>query len=204
MADALGDGAASRVEHLTMRFGGLVAVNDVSLRAGRGDITAIIGPNGAGKTTVFNCITGFYKPTSGRLVLSHAGNSAPADVAALTQSGARFLRHRRQCAVPARADARFRNRGQGPRRAHVPEHPPVHRHDGAGKPARRPAQRADERLGLDGSRPVRCASAIRAPRTRRSIARAIGSTSSGSPPVPTTPRAICRMAISAGSRSCAP
>ncbi|MEO8652262.1 MAG: ABC transporter ATP-binding protein [Hyphomicrobiaceae bacterium] len=81
------------IEHLTMRFGGLIAVNDVSLRAGRGDITAIIGPNGAGKTTVFNCITGFYEPTSGRMVMSHAGNSAPADVAALTQSGARFVRH---------------------------------------------------------------------------------------------------------------
>jgi ATPase subunit of ABC transporter with duplicated ATPase domains len=52
------------IEHLTLRFGGLVAVNDVSFAAGRGDITAIIGPNGAGKTTVFNCITGFYKPTS--------------------------------------------------------------------------------------------------------------------------------------------
>jgi branched-chain amino acid transport system ATP-binding protein len=80
------------IEHLTMRFGGLIAVNDVSLKAGRGDITAIIGPNGAGKTTVFNCITGFYKPTSGRLVMSHAGNSAPDDVAALTRSGARYLR----------------------------------------------------------------------------------------------------------------
>ena len=57
--------AILEVEHLTMRFGGLVAVNDVSLKAARGDITALIGPNGAGKTTVFNCITGFYKPTSG-------------------------------------------------------------------------------------------------------------------------------------------
>ena len=57
------------VEHLTMRFGGLVAVNDLSFRAGRGDITALIGPNGAGKTTVFNCITGFYKPTEGMLTL---------------------------------------------------------------------------------------------------------------------------------------
>ena len=58
-----------------MRFGGLVAVNDLSFRAGRGDITAIIGPNGAGKTTVFNCITGFYKPTEGMLTL-HAGRAA--------------------------------------------------------------------------------------------------------------------------------
>ncbi len=53
-----------------MRFGGLVAVNDLSFQAGRGDITALIGPNGAGKTTVFNCITGFYKPTEGMITLS--------------------------------------------------------------------------------------------------------------------------------------
>jgi branched-chain amino acid transport system ATP-binding protein len=58
------------VEHLTMRFGGLVAIDDVSFIAGDGEITAIIGPNGAGKTTVFNCLTGFYKPTVGRLTLS--------------------------------------------------------------------------------------------------------------------------------------
>ena len=57
------------VEHLTMRFGGLVAVHDLSFAAARGAITALIGPNGAGKTTVFNCITGFYKPTVGRLAL---------------------------------------------------------------------------------------------------------------------------------------
>jgi branched-chain amino acid transport system ATP-binding protein len=57
------------VEHLTMRFGGLVAVDDVSFTARPHQITAIIGPNGAGKTTVFNCITGFYKPTVGRLTL---------------------------------------------------------------------------------------------------------------------------------------
>jgi len=58
-----------RVEHLTMRFGGLVAVNDVSFEAFDRQITAVIGPNGAGKTTVFNCLTGFYKPTVGRLSL---------------------------------------------------------------------------------------------------------------------------------------
>ena len=57
------------VEHLTMRFGGLLAVDDVSFAARPREITAIIGPNGAGKTTVFNCITGFSKPTVGRLTL---------------------------------------------------------------------------------------------------------------------------------------
>jgi branched-chain amino acid transport system ATP-binding protein len=60
-----------RVEHLTMRFGGLVAVDDVSFEVGRRDITALIGPNGAGKTTVFNCITGFYKPSEGMMQLYH-------------------------------------------------------------------------------------------------------------------------------------
>ena len=61
------------VEHLTMRFGGLVAIDDVSFSARSHSITAVIGPNGAGKTTVFNCITGFYKPTVGRLTLRSAG-----------------------------------------------------------------------------------------------------------------------------------
>jgi branched-chain amino acid transport system ATP-binding protein len=62
-----------KVEHLTMRFGGLVAVDDVSFDVGKTDITALIGPNGAGKTTVFNCITGFYEPTEGMLRLEHPG-----------------------------------------------------------------------------------------------------------------------------------
>ena len=60
------------VERLTMRFGGLVAIDDLSFEARDREITAIIGPNGAGKTTVFNCLTGFYKPTEGRLTL-HPG-----------------------------------------------------------------------------------------------------------------------------------
>jgi branched-chain amino acid transport system ATP-binding protein len=59
------------VDRLTMRFGGIVAVNDLSFGAERRNITALIGPNGAGKTTVFNCITGFYKPTSGAMRLTH-------------------------------------------------------------------------------------------------------------------------------------
>jgi branched-chain amino acid transport system ATP-binding protein len=63
--------ALLQVEHLTMRFGGLIAVGDLSFVAARCAITALIGPNGAGKTTVFNCLTGFYKPTVGRLTLAH-------------------------------------------------------------------------------------------------------------------------------------
>jgi branched-chain amino acid transport system ATP-binding protein len=60
-----------KVDHLTMRFGGIVAVQDLSFSAERRKITALIGPNGAGKTTVFNCITGFYKPTGGTIRLTH-------------------------------------------------------------------------------------------------------------------------------------
>ncbi|MGE3646308.1 MAG: ABC transporter ATP-binding protein [Beijerinckiaceae bacterium] len=78
------------VEHLTMRFGGLLAIDDLSFTAGRGDITALIGPNGAGKTTVFNCITGFYKPTEGRLAFARKGRAESASVEALTQTGRRF------------------------------------------------------------------------------------------------------------------
>jgi len=59
-----------KVEHLSMKFGGLMAINDFSFEAKRGDITALIGPNGAGKTTVFNCITGFYKPTMGMITMN--------------------------------------------------------------------------------------------------------------------------------------
>jgi branched-chain amino acid transport system ATP-binding protein len=83
-----------RVEHLTMRFGGLVAVNDVSFMAQRGQITALIGPNGAGKTTVFNCITGFYKPTEGRIALQSGDASLWDSLDALTERGARSLERR--------------------------------------------------------------------------------------------------------------
>ncbi|MBN9271510.1 MAG: ATP-binding cassette domain-containing protein [Mesorhizobium sp.] len=63
------------VEHLSMKFGGLVAIGDLSFQVRRGEITALIGPNGAGKTTVFNCITGFYKPTEGMITLARRDGS---------------------------------------------------------------------------------------------------------------------------------
>lgn len=77
------------VEHLTMRFGGLIAVDDVSFSVRRGEISALIGPNGAGKTTVFNCITGFYKPTTGRMALTHGAGLSSDALATLTTSSKR-------------------------------------------------------------------------------------------------------------------
>ncbi|CAI1140663.1 Lipopolysaccharide export system ATP-binding protein LptB [Serratia quinivorans] len=58
-----------KVEGLSMRFGGLLAVNNVALELNEGEIVSLIGPNGAGKTTVFNCLTGFYRPTGGTIKL---------------------------------------------------------------------------------------------------------------------------------------
>ena len=56
-----------RMENITMQFGGVVAVNNLSLDVPQGQIVALIGPNGAGKTTAFNCVTGVYQPTNGRV-----------------------------------------------------------------------------------------------------------------------------------------
>jgi len=55
------------IEHLTMQFGGVVAVNDVTLSVKQGEIHGLIGPNGSGKTTIFNVVSGYYKPTSGKV-----------------------------------------------------------------------------------------------------------------------------------------
>ncbi|MGL5115481.1 MAG: ABC transporter ATP-binding protein [Beijerinckiaceae bacterium] len=79
-----------KVEHLTMRFGGLVAINALSFVANRGEITALIGPNGAGKTTVFNCITGFYKPTEGRIAFRHGNGDFDGRLETLTDSDLRM------------------------------------------------------------------------------------------------------------------
>ncbi len=81
-----------QVEHLTMRFGGLVAVEDLSFSARQSQITALIGPNGAGKTTVFNCITGFYKPSEGRIALRHGDVTGWDSLETLTDSGERSVR----------------------------------------------------------------------------------------------------------------
>jgi branched-chain amino acid transport system ATP-binding protein len=80
------------IERLTMRFGGLIAVSDLSFEAARGQITALIGPNGAGKTTVFNCITGFYKPTEGRMALHHGAPGVWDDLETMTDRGVRHIR----------------------------------------------------------------------------------------------------------------
>ena len=58
-----------QADHVTMRFGGLTAVNDVSMTVHQGEIVGLIGPNGAGKTTFFNCLTGMYIPTEGTVTL---------------------------------------------------------------------------------------------------------------------------------------
>ena len=88
---ARGGSTVLRVEHLTMRFGGLVAVDDLSFEMQRGSITALIGPNGAGKTTVFNCITGFYKPTEGRIALQFGDPAVWEELSALTERGTRSV-----------------------------------------------------------------------------------------------------------------
>jgi branched-chain amino acid transport system ATP-binding protein len=80
------------IEHLTMRFGGLTAVDDLSFQVHRGDITALIGPNGAGKTTVFNCITGFYRPSAGRLVLASRQRAETRALSELMRSGRRYAK----------------------------------------------------------------------------------------------------------------
>jgi branched-chain amino acid transport system ATP-binding protein len=89
---AAGGDTLLRVEHLTMRFGGLLAIDDLSFAALKGEITALIGPNGAGKTTVFNCITGFYKPHTGRIGLCRGDAALWNEIDALTDSGRRSIK----------------------------------------------------------------------------------------------------------------
>ena len=62
-----------KIDNITMRFGGVVAVNEFSAEINKGEIVGLIGPNGAGKTTVFNMVTGVYKPTIGDILYAHSG-----------------------------------------------------------------------------------------------------------------------------------
>jgi branched-chain amino acid transport system ATP-binding protein len=100
-----------RLDDITMQFGGVVAVNNLSLEVNRGEIVALIGPNGAGKTTAFNCITGVYEPTNG--MVAHRGKPP---------------------ARPHEAALCRRERGKVPVRPHPrpdagPDHAPGHRPD---------------------------------------------------------------------------
>ena len=65
MSEAVKNRQVLKLENITMQFGGVVAINNLSLEVNQGEIVALIGPNGAGKTTAFNCITGVYEPTNG-------------------------------------------------------------------------------------------------------------------------------------------
>ena len=148
-----------------MRFGGLLAIDDLSFDVGEGAITALIGPNGAGKTTVFNCITGFYKPSTGRLALRH-GDGAVWDE---LDSAHRFRRQKRgdrqRRAFSVGAHAGLSGDAARPCRAYFPEHPAVSRHDRFGKSPGRAAQPADARLRLHAPRRARL-SLLRARRAR--------------------------------------
>lgn len=68
--------ALLEVSHLTMRFGGVTAIDDLSMSVNDQEITSIIGPNGAGKTTLFNCLTGFYQPSAGTITMQHPEHGA--------------------------------------------------------------------------------------------------------------------------------
>ena len=160
-------GTLLSVRNLTMRFGGLTAIDDLSLEVPAGKITGIIGPNGAGKTTLFNCLTGFYKPTTGTLRLAHPT--------------------RGEIRLEALASHLVTRRAGG---AHLPEHPPVPEDDGAGEPDRRPAQRAAARVEALRRRHLQIA---RLPRGGTAGDRARGDVA-GAPDSPIsrmTPRATC-------------
>ena len=173
------------VDHLSMRFGGIVAVNDLSFDAERRKITALIGPNGAGKTTVFNCITGFYKPTAGTMRIAH-------------ETGAEIRLERLndfRISKQARVARTFQNIRLFPGMT------------AAGKPDGGAAQRADAGLGADLPRPDRRAILAQRRETRDRSGQALARSHRRCSTAPTMPPATCPMAISAVSKlraRCAP
>ena len=137
------------VENITMQFGGVVAVNNLSLHIPEGQIVALIGPNGAGKTTAFNCITGVYEPTNGlvKFLDEPMVRNHPTGKMKKLYKGENPLLYTAEYHPEdetKRADARARPAGRdGQDRLadagqdhearycpHVPEHPPVEEHDG--------------------------------------------------------------------------
>uniref|UniRef100_UPI00131B58D1 ABC transporter ATP-binding protein n=1 Tax=Beijerinckia sp. L45 TaxID=1641855 RepID=UPI00131B58D1 len=79
MSETFADSPALIVRGLTMRFGGILAVDNLDFGARTGQVTAVIGPNGAGKTTAFNCVTGFYKPTAGEITIRDGAGALRVD-----------------------------------------------------------------------------------------------------------------------------
>ena len=118
---------SSVLEHVTMQFGGVVAVNDLSLEVNQGEIVALIGPNGAGKTTAFNCITGVYEPTNGRV--SFLGEPMVENHPQGKMAEALLRERTRACSSQVLTPTPDRHHPEG-HRPHLPEHPPVLGPDG--------------------------------------------------------------------------
>ena len=144
-----------RVENLSIRFGGIKAVNDVGFEVIEGEVFTIIGPNGAGKTTIFNLISRLYAPTAGRILFG--------DIDLTRVAAARDRRPRHRAHVPEHRALRARHGARQP--AHRPSLPPPHR--SSGRPAfpaagaARGARRA--RGGRAGDRPARSRALPRQP-----------------------------------------
>ena len=77
MSEAVKNDQVLRLENITMQFGGVVAINNLSLKVNPGEIVALIGPNGAGKTTAFNCITGVYESCRSRTCWGMRNSGCP-------------------------------------------------------------------------------------------------------------------------------
>ena len=91
-----------RLNNITMQFGGVIAVNDLSLEANKGEIVALIGPNGAGKTTAFNCVTGVYQPTNGRI--EFMGDTISTQSPYRAKMAKEYLGEPREVSLPPRYD----------------------------------------------------------------------------------------------------